>query len=227
MGVGHRSERDGRVAVGDEAMLEVARDGADGTGGVRNALGGTEATPRRVAGVGGLGPRGAAVEREVHPGGADARCERTGGGVAGVARLEIDVVVRAGDQDVRMRGVDGQRRFVLLVLREHVVVAADGDLGVTTRLGDDVDVGTASTRPAPHRRRRLDGSSAGLTGAPCRCSPAPTERNELRRPSQPPTVRSAVPAAARASCAHRAATSTVIRSEVPRASRSRQEYRRA
>jgi hypothetical protein len=30
-----------------------------------------------------------------------------------------------------VRGVDGQRRFVLLVLGEDIVVAAHGDLGVT------------------------------------------------------------------------------------------------
>ena len=166
-------------------MLEVARDGADGTGGVRDALGGTEATPRRVAGVGGLGPGGAGIEREVHAGGADARGERAGGRVAGVARLEIDVVVRAGDQHVRMRGVDGQRRFVLLVLREHVVVAADADLGVPTRLGR-TSMSARRARGPRHRGRRLDDRAEPMT--PPSCSPAPTERNELRRPSQPPTV---------------------------------------
>ena len=86
-------------------MLEVAGDGADGTGGVGNAFGGTEATASRVTGVGGLGPGVAGIEREVDAGGPDAGCERTRGGVTRVARLEIDVVVRAGEP-----GRSGARR---------------------------------------------------------------------------------------------------------------------
>src|SRR5207245_3085068 len=77
-----------------------------------------ESGARGVAGVLRLRPAMTAVEREVNTGTADARGEWTGPGIAGVTGLLVDVVVGPGHQDVRVVGVHGQRRLVLLVLRE-------------------------------------------------------------------------------------------------------------
>src|SRR5688572_31560477 len=46
--------------------------------------------------------------RELDAGEADARRERAGAVIAGVARLDVDVVVGAGGQDVRLHRVDGE-----------------------------------------------------------------------------------------------------------------------
>src|SRR4029453_15682660 len=73
------------------------------------------ADPGAVTGVGRLGPAVTGVEGEGDPGGPDPGGERAGGVVAGVARLEVDVVVGARGQDVGVGLVDRHRRLVLLV----------------------------------------------------------------------------------------------------------------
>src|SRR5439155_27039897 len=129
VGVGLRPERQRGVAVRRQALLVVVRHGLDrsyrrGARRIRvphDAL----ASACGEARVRGLGPGGTGVEGEVHTGGADARGERTRRVVAGVARLEVDVVVGAGGEDVRLVRVDRDRRLVLLVLRERARRAAD------------------------------------------------------------------------------------------------------
>src|SRR4029450_10261596 len=79
----------------------------------------TEAITRGPPGVGRLGERGAAVAGEVDPGYADARRERTGGGVTRGGALVVDLVVRASRDDGGVVRVDGDGRLVLLVLGER------------------------------------------------------------------------------------------------------------
>ena len=118
-----RAERDCRIAVGDQTILEVPGQRSDVT--VRNRrtarIGSdhSEAVARRPAAVGRLRPRGAGVEREVDAGDADAGRERTRRVVARVTGFHVDVLVRARDQDVRVIRVHCERRLILLVLRER------------------------------------------------------------------------------------------------------------
>src|SRR4029450_1687939 len=122
-GAGLRTARHARVAVGDEAVLVVPRQRPDRAELRRARRVGVawsaQAVARGQAGVGRLGPGRAAVEREVDARHADARRERAGVGGAGVTRLHVDLVVRAGDHDVRPVLVDRQRRLLLLVLRKR------------------------------------------------------------------------------------------------------------
>ena len=126
---GHRG-----VAVGDQAVLGVVRQGADQTplrdaGGIVVADHAGAATSGQAL-VRRLLPGGARVDGEVDAGDADAGGERTVVVRAGVARLHVDVVVGARHQDGRVDRVDGDGRFVLLVGRERTVGAAGADEGV-------------------------------------------------------------------------------------------------
>src|SRR6185503_9070733 len=92
-----RPDRDRGIAVGYETVLVVPRQRADGAdrGGAIGIVGAhrAEAAARGPAAVCRLRPRGAAVEREVDAGDADAGRERAGVVGARVARLHVDLVV--------------------------------------------------------------------------------------------------------------------------------------
>src|SRR6266700_6197164 len=113
-----RPERHRRVAIGHQPALEVLGEGADRAdpGHARRR---SKAVAGGPAGVGRLCPALAAVEGEVHPRGADPRGEGAAGRVAGVAGFDIDLVIGAGGDHLRVRRVDRHRRFILLVLRKR------------------------------------------------------------------------------------------------------------
>ena len=135
--------------------------------------------PGREAGVGRLRPGPPGVGRELDAGDADARRERAGAVVAGVARLHVDVVVGARGQDVRLHRVDRQPGLVLLVLREQQVVAADGHFGRAAR-GDRAAAaatGTSSrTKPtaATAFARRVVRMAFPQIGSVACAAPAPS-----------------------------------------------------
>src|SRR5205807_5386507 len=114
------AEGEGRIAVGNEAVLVVPGQRSDRTVRERRTARirphHPQTVARRPAGVARLCPGVAIIEREVDAGDADAGRERTGRVVAGITGLHIDVLVRARDEDVRSIGVDRERRLVLLVL---------------------------------------------------------------------------------------------------------------
>ncbi len=70
-------------------------------------------------------PRRTSIERKVDPGQADAGGKRTSSRIACVAGLEVDLVVRPRREHAGIRGIDRDRRLVLLVLRERRRRAAD------------------------------------------------------------------------------------------------------
>src|SRR5439155_25018857 len=63
--------------------------------------------------------------------------EWAGGRVPGVARFLVDLLVRAGDEDIRVIRIDGERRLILLVLRERSRRAANTDQRITGGQGRD------------------------------------------------------------------------------------------
>ena len=142
--VGDRSEDQFGITVGDEVVLKVVRKRSDRTIRVRHAAGvgrrrnpGCEVGlpqaarrhPSREPGVRRLRPGPSRVGGELNPRNPHTWRERAGAVVAGVARLQVDVVVGSGGQNRRVDRVDGEPRLVLLVLGEERVVAAHGDLG--------------------------------------------------------------------------------------------------
>ena len=129
-------ERDSRVAVRDQAVLVVPRQRPDRPAGERLATrirpGNPVAVAGAPAGVRRLRPVVAGIEREVHARDPDPLGERAGVVRAGVAVLEVDVLVCACDDDVRMVRIDCHRRLVLLVLRERRRIASGVDERVST-----------------------------------------------------------------------------------------------
>jgi hypothetical protein len=109
----HRTERHRWIAAGHHTGLEVAgqrADRADARCARRVAVAWcADAAARAEAGVGGLDPRAAAVERERDARHSDALRERTGVVGAGVARLHVDVVVGSRRQHGRTSS-QGSRR---------------------------------------------------------------------------------------------------------------------
>src|SRR5207249_3252933 len=111
-------------------------------------------------------------------GGAHTGRERTGRVVAGVAGLQVDVVVGAGGEDVRPVRVDRHRGLVLLVLRERARGAADAHprVGLNAAAGSAVD----STNIAVEKSR----SDVRLTIAVLLSFGGPWELRETRRTSR-------------------------------------------
>src|SRR5204862_4032339 len=116
--------------VAGEPADRAGRTGAHGRG---------AAVPRLPSGVRRLHPALAAVEGEIDPAHADA-----GGELIALrdvvrdvlrARLLIDVVVRPGDEDVRLVRVDRDRGLVLVAPGRDGVGAAAADLAVRRRHG--------------------------------------------------------------------------------------------
>ncbi len=134
-----RAERERRVTVADQPGLEVAGYRAD-----RAGLAGAGAG--RKAAVCGLGPGGTAAGGEVHPGKPDAGCERAGAARAG---CKVNLVVGPRHGDLGVQRVDGDRRLVLLVLRERAARAAG-------RYQDTADLGRCQRRRQRHDHRCND-----------------------------------------------------------------------
>ena len=109
------AEGDRRVAVRDQAVLEVARHGC--RSGRRARCGGrAQAVAGGPARVGRLRPAGAAVEREVDP---QTPTPAVNGHVAGSPAAQDSSSISSlepGDDDARRVGVDRDGRLVLLVL---------------------------------------------------------------------------------------------------------------
>src|SRR5437867_2216101 len=125
--------------------------GADLTGRVRRArrvrvTHDAEASSCAETSVGGLRPRRARVEREVDAGRAHTCGEGTGVVGPRVARLQVDIVVRAGYQDAGVVRVDGERRLVLLVLRKRRYGTADGNPSIRVEGCSESDEQAGSQR---------------------------------------------------------------------------------
>ena len=119
--VGLGPEGEPRVAVRDEAILVVPGQRTNGPpdlgcARVITVAHGAETVARAQAGVGRLRPCATTVERKVDAGGTDAGREGASRIIARVAGFQINIVIRARDEDVRMIGIYRQGGFILFVL---------------------------------------------------------------------------------------------------------------
>jgi hypothetical protein len=180
----HGTERHCRVPVGDQARIEVAGERADRPDprlAGRVVAGRAHAVAGAPARIGGLDPRGAAVEREVHARRTDAFGERAVVVGTRVAGLHVDVVVGAGRQHGGVVGVDRHRRLVLLVGRERRRWAAHGHqrVGVERDGGPRLRGNQGRHRDNEHRPQGLPhgSSSCPATSNP----PVPGKSVQQRR----------------------------------------------